>query len=63
MKKTLGLPRHKLQCKMVQCLPRKISIREGKPLKLFEFDDHGEMLSLVIGNASLAGYERTLSGF
>ena len=38
------------------------SVREGKPLNPFSFDDHGEMLSLGIGNASLTGYGITLSG-
>ncbi len=38
------------------------SVREGKPLNPFAFNDHGEMLSLGIGNASLTGYGINLSG-
>ncbi len=38
------------------------SVRDGKPLRPFVFDDHGEMLSLGIENASLTGYGITLSG-
>ena len=39
-----------------------ISLRNGKKLKPFEFDDLGEMLSLGIGNASITGYGITLAG-
>ena len=38
------------------------SVRDGKPLEPFEFDDHGAMLSLGVGNASLAAYGITLAG-
>ena len=39
-----------------------ISLREGKSLKSFEFEDLGEMLSLGIGNASITGFGITLAG-
>ena len=39
-----------------------ISLRKGNKLKSFQFEDLGEMLSLGIGNASIAGYGITLSG-
>ena len=39
-----------------------ISLRKGTKLKSFEFEDHGEMLSLGIGNASITGYGITLAG-
>ena len=39
-----------------------ISLREGKQMKSFQFEDLGEMLSLGIGNAAITGYGVTLSG-
>ncbi len=39
-----------------------ISQKKGDKLKLFEFEDFGEMLSLGIGNASITGYGITLAG-
>ena len=39
-----------------------LSLREGKKLKSFEFEDLGEMLSLGIGNASITGLGVTLAG-
>ena len=39
-----------------------ISLRKGKKLKSFEFEDFGEMLSLGISNASITGYGVTLAG-
>ena len=39
-----------------------MSLRNGKQLKPFQFEDLGEMLSLGIGDASITGYGITLAG-